>query len=238
MSGAISRARSIAILSVVCAAGSFAAESGALGLLEADPSIAPPTIDVATRARYPKAAAEAGIEGTVVLRVLVDRTGHVAKTEVESSPDDRLGEAAASAVKAWTYHPAMKTDTAVDVWILQPVAFTHVDVLATLDRPCDPSSVPAIAAPVGNIVLPLLVRKVVPGLPHGERERIGPERVVLHCTIDSCGEVRECTAAQSPSSSFTNAAIDSVRKWRYLPATQDGVPVGVYFTIQIDYNTP
>jgi protein TonB len=56
---------------------------------------------------YPEAAAENGVEGTVVMKVLVGERGEVVEVKVlRSSHDPRLDEAALTAVRGWRYQPA------------------------------------------------------------------------------------------------------------------------------------
>ena len=51
-------------------------------------------------------------------------------------------------------------------------------------------------------------------------------------TVDET-EVLRCTRL---GFGFEESAVDAVRQWRYRPATQDGVPVDVYFTIRVEFS--
>jgi TonB family protein len=55
---------------------------------------------------YPPAAKEARIKGTVILRVLVDRTGEVEDVEVLKGLPKGLSDAAVTAVRQWRFEPA------------------------------------------------------------------------------------------------------------------------------------
>jgi TonB family protein len=55
---------------------------------------------------YPEAARSAGVEGTVVLDVLIDETGHVTDIQVLRGLPLGVSEAAVSAVSRWKYKPA------------------------------------------------------------------------------------------------------------------------------------
>jgi TonB family protein len=58
---------------------------------------------------YPASAARDGVEGTVLLRVLVGEAGDVLEVEVtESSGDRRLDRAAVECVRRWRYRPAVQ----------------------------------------------------------------------------------------------------------------------------------
>lgn len=74
--------------------------------------------------RYPAAAVEKGIEGTVVLCVLVSESGKADKVEVRSSsgsPD--LDRSASSAMGAWIFEPARRGEQAIASWFEMPVTF-------------------------------------------------------------------------------------------------------------------
>ncbi|WP_374473155.1 energy transducer TonB [Arenimonas sp.] len=75
--------------------------------------------------RYPRQAAIAGIEGTVLLKVLVDETGQPLEVAIErSSGDRRLDRAARDQVlQRWRFHPAQRGGRAIAAYALVPVEF-------------------------------------------------------------------------------------------------------------------
>ena len=91
-------------------------------------SITPPQFGAAylnnPKPGYPAFAKRMGMEGTVMLKVLVSREGTALKIEVaHSSGYEILDKAAAEAVKNWRFVPARKGDVSVDEWVQVPVAF-------------------------------------------------------------------------------------------------------------------
>jgi protein TonB len=76
--------------------------------------------------KYPDIARRAGVQGTVVLLVVIDRDGRVGEIEVLRSPDPRFGFdlAAVEAVKQWRYRPALLGGRAVTVQASVMVEFT------------------------------------------------------------------------------------------------------------------
>jgi len=72
---------------------------------------------------YPAAARKLGIEGTVMLKVLVSREGKALEIEVVQSAGEILDKSAAEAVKNWRFVPARRGDSAVDEWVQVPLAF-------------------------------------------------------------------------------------------------------------------
>lgn len=72
---------------------------------------------------YPDSAKRAGIQGTVVVRVLVRRDGRVGDFRViESVPG--LDEVAVRAVVRWRFRPARSNGVPVPVWAAVPVRFS------------------------------------------------------------------------------------------------------------------
>ncbi len=73
---------------------------------------------------YPEIAQEAGIEGTVVVQVFVDKKGRVQDTLIlKGIPNTGLDEAAVTAIKKTRFRPAKQRERAVGVWISIPVNF-------------------------------------------------------------------------------------------------------------------
>jgi TonB family protein len=71
---------------------------------------------------YPELAREAGVEGEVLVRVLVDRDGFVKKAEVVQSVLG-LDEAALDAAAQAVFRPALQQQQPVAVWVAIPIVF-------------------------------------------------------------------------------------------------------------------
>jgi len=72
---------------------------------------------------YPPEALKAGVQGTVVLSVLVGRDGLVKDTRVTTSIP-ALDAAAVTAVRQWVFKPARNDGKSVAVWASLPIKFT------------------------------------------------------------------------------------------------------------------
>jgi len=80
------------------------------------PELSPPS--------YPSLSRRLGEEGKLVLRVELDKNGHVTTASViESSSFKRLDEAALAAVKTWRCNPALRNGQPVRAVALQPFNF-------------------------------------------------------------------------------------------------------------------
>ncbi len=73
---------------------------------------------------YPKLAKEAGVEGRVIVKALIDADGKVRKTLVEYTDNSLLNQAAIDAIKNYKkFTPAIQNNKPVMVWISIPLRF-------------------------------------------------------------------------------------------------------------------
>jgi len=74
--------------------------------------------------KYPEIARKAGIEGRVIVNVLVSEKGHVVQTKImKSLGHSGCDDAAVSAIRSVKWKPAMQRDKPVKVWVAIPVIF-------------------------------------------------------------------------------------------------------------------
>ena len=77
---------------------------------------------------YPEIARKAGVEGRVIVHVLVDERGNVVATKIlKSLGNNGCDEAAVRAIKSVKWKPAMQRDRPVKVWVAIPVIFKLKD---------------------------------------------------------------------------------------------------------------
>ena len=73
---------------------------------------------------YPARARRQGVQGTVLLRLLITSGGRVDKVDVVTSSGHReLDDAAIDAVGLWRFRPALEGGVATDQWVDVPVVF-------------------------------------------------------------------------------------------------------------------
>ena len=82
-----------------------------------------PTVIGDVRIPYPEDARSRGIEGTVVLSVLVDEAGSVRTVKILSGPGGGLDQAAAKAVERIRFRPAMRKGQPVPAQITYRYTF-------------------------------------------------------------------------------------------------------------------
>jgi len=73
--------------------------------------------------QYPDSARRAGIEGTVYVKILVDKEGKARKAVVIKSDAEIFNEPSVKAALGWTFKPAMLNGKPVAVWAALPFHF-------------------------------------------------------------------------------------------------------------------
>lgn len=72
---------------------------------------------------YPEIARRAGVEGTVYVRVWVDKEGKVRKVEILKSDADIFNQPAIDAASKFVFTPALMKNGPVSVWVSIPLKF-------------------------------------------------------------------------------------------------------------------
>jgi protein TonB len=96
-----------------------------------------------------------------------------------------------------------------------------------------------LIAGVGDVTNPVRIKAsyVKPVYPEMAQLARTEGQVILQAVIETDGAVSEAVVLRSkePGLGFEASAIQAVTQWRYEPATQDGRPVAVYFTVVVDF---
>lgn len=88
----------------------------------------PPKLIKLVKPKYPDIARKAGIEGMVILKILVDVDGKVIDAKVlKSLGNVGCDESAIEAAKKCLFEPALQRDKPVRVWVSYPVRFVLKD---------------------------------------------------------------------------------------------------------------
>lgn len=84
---------------------------------------AAPRVKKSVRPVYPRAALQARVGGTVVLKVLVSERGEPLEVEIIVGIRPDLSEAAVEALKRWTFEPARSRGRDIRAWTSVTIAF-------------------------------------------------------------------------------------------------------------------
>jgi TonB family protein len=87
--------------------------------------VKPPVLVSLTKPEYPAMARRMKVEGTVVVSLLVDETGRVAETRLDSGVSQKVGinEAALAAARSAVFSPATKSGVRVKMWYQLKIPF-------------------------------------------------------------------------------------------------------------------
>lgn len=72
---------------------------------------------------YPKEAAKNGIEGKVLLKVLVDQNGNIAESKIVEGAPKLLAASVEKHISSLTFSPGEKNGKAVSTWMTLPFQF-------------------------------------------------------------------------------------------------------------------
>jgi len=89
----------------------------------------PPKLIKLVKPKYPDASRRLGIEGMVILKILVEVDGRVSDVKIlKSIGDVACDKAAIKAARQCLFEPATQGDKPVSVWVSYPVRFVLKDV--------------------------------------------------------------------------------------------------------------
>lgn len=72
---------------------------------------------------YPVSAKEAGVEGKVFVKVIIDEQGNVTETSIQKSVNEDCDKAAMDAIKKTKFTPGIKDNKPVKAEVVIPVMF-------------------------------------------------------------------------------------------------------------------
>ncbi len=73
--------------------------------------------------QYPVEALRAGIEGTVYVKLWVDKSGNVREAKILKSDNELFNQSAVEAGLQWRFTPAIIGNEPVSVWVIVPMKF-------------------------------------------------------------------------------------------------------------------
>lgn len=171
---------------------------------------------------YPEEARKARIMGKVILKAVIHKSGEITQLEVLQSLRDDLDNNAMKAVRQWRFAPALKDGNPVSV-------FYHITINFRLDGEKGYRKVE------GTVNKPTVQHKVPPIYPETAKQDGIAGVVELHLKIDANGEVVGAEVEKGLRDDLDNAALDAVRQWHFEPATENGHPVAVLYSVTLNF---
>jgi TonB family protein len=204
---------------------------------------------------YPPLARQARIQGSVILQVIISKSGDVESIQLFSG-HPMLAQAAIDAVDQWKYKRYLLNGEPVEVETRVTVNFTLPEKPATEGVVGDkPGGIPPVeqggiapgtprdenhpAVPrrvrvSQGVTTGLLVTKVHPEYPPDAKAQKIQGVVVLTVIIDKEGNVSEIQLI-SGHPLLAPAAIEAVKQWKYRPFLLKGSPVEVETQVQVNF---
>ena len=205
------------------------------GMAEAEPDIAAP--------------AGATEQGSVLLQVVVSKTGAVQEAVAISGPED-LKRAAIDGVMGWSYKPYLLNGQPQDIQSSILLNFhdkvgkraeTGIAGMTGLGGPAGAAPMPPLANPPGTVRVSagvaagmLMQPAAQPVYPPIAKAAHVQGTVVLHALISKTGDVQDLQVVSGPPM-LTAAAMDAVRRWKYQPYLLSGMPVTIETTINVNF---
>jgi len=201
---------------------------------------------------YPAEARRARIQGTVVLKVEISKSGDVEQIQLVSG-HPMLAPAAIDSVKQWKYKPYLLNGDPIDVETRVTVNFTLAENPPAAgvmgDAPggapsSEPSGIvsnapldadrPGVVRLSQGVMSGLVVTKVPPDYPPDAKKARIQGTVVMRLDVDKEGNVSNIQLV-SGHPLLAPAAIDAVKQWKYKPYLLNGAPVEVDTQVTVNF---
>lgn len=185
---------------------------------------------------YPPQALKDSVQGRVVVRFVIDHLGYVGEVEVVSSVHELLDAEAVRVVKTLPrFAPGRISGKAVSEWLTLPVTFK----LKNDNAPAKPKDVEVKAKfPGGEEALVQFLKDHIKYPPKAAKKKI-QGRVKLEFLVDKTGKVCDVKVVESVDNDLDKEAVRVCRLLPdFIPATVNGNPVDVWFSLPIKFNIP
>jgi len=87
----------------------------------------------------------------------------------------------------------------------------------------------------GDVKAPVVITRVNPLFPDEARQARIAGIVILEVLIDTTGIVKDATVLKGLPYGLSEAAMEAVRQWTFVPATKNGEPVEVLFNLTVNF---
>lgn len=181
---------------------------------------------------YPEIARRAGIQGKVIVRVLIGKDGKPkpGKVRIEDSSNEIFNQVTIDAIMKTTFTPAIQKGRPVDVWVSVPMVFKLRDTVIPKEPKLD-DYIEVDKEPEPNYQM------LKENLVYPEEARLAglQGKVIVRVLIGKNGIPKPGKVKIEISSNeiFNQAAINAIMKTHFTPATQKGQPIEVPVTVPI-----
>ena len=247
--------RTLSVLLLVGAALGAFAQDGSTAPLQPPLESIQKLLLVRVNPRYPPLARQARIQGTVVVNVIISKTGEVRSMQLISG-HPMLAPSAMEAVKQWKYRPYEQDGLPVEIQTTVQVSFSLPEYAAAegtigdgppgsspmqsirnqvhLCKQLSDGSLPNRVRVSQGVMQSMLISKRNPTYPAEARSQNIEGTVLIAMEIGTDGAVCDL-ALISGHPLLAPAAIDAVRQWKYRPYLLNGTPVEIETQAQMNF---
>jgi len=224
--------------------------------VQVSPKEADARLDRKVEPEYPTKALDAGIQGDVILNVLIGKNGKVKDIKVASG-NSVLARAAVSAVKHWRYEPwasggnSVETQTTVSFRFVlakgpvtcpgqEPGVYSFLADTSTdiSTRDVATAQIPPAATVFkvgGNVKPPRALYAPDPEYSESAQRHKQQGVGVLKVIVTPEGKVARVKVERVIGFGLDQRAVNAVCQWRFKPALKDGQPVPVEITVEMTF---
>ena len=173
---------------------------------------------------YPKAAVKSGLEGRVIVSVLLGTTGEVLKIKFDKVSDTIFMAPVAAALHRVRFSPAKLKGNPVKVWWTVPVVFKiNPEEIKESESDEDPEMLDDI---MKYLKLPDTFKK--------ENQK---GTIIISVLINETGEVEQVAVESTSNEVLIKALTDAVKKVKFEPAKKKHRPVRSWWSIPFSFET-
>ena len=166
---------------------------------------------------YPAEARKAKLEGTVVVRFVVEADGTVSRENVTKSSDEQFDAAALAAVRRWKFKPAIEGGEPAASAMQVKVVFS----LAQLSQRSVPIYPPQALLPVPMKETPAKEKNSIePDYPAELEETKLPGEVNMEFVVNEEGKVEQPRVLWATHPAFVETSLHAIRRAEFTPAHQ------------------
>ena len=182
---------------------------------------------------YPKRALKAGIQGDVILDLMVSKAGKVTSVSILSG-NQELSREAVKAVQKWVYSPVQEQHAAE-----RHTRITLIFKIDDVGKPVIGAEFPSSARFCNgdeSVAAPRPIYTPDPSYSEDARKAKREGVSVLSVVVGRDGLPQEVIVKRALGYGLDEKATEAVQHWRFEPARRNGTPVAVKINIEVQFH--
>src|SRR5262245_35991361 len=193
-----------------------------------DGQISPPEIVCYTDVFYTRAARDTKIEGTITVEATFDANAKANVLRTVTRLGYGLDESALTALKSWTFTPALRNGAPVET-----IGQIEIDFKLADAPPAEFDDVEHVRPGVST---PTVLKRVEPQYTPESRALGIVGTVVLQAVVQADGTAKIVKVVKPLNLDLTESAIQAIEQWKFRPGMRDGKEVPVSVNVEVNFN--